>query len=213
MSLPATIFLGEQRSVMNNAYCTFKKPFGNLYLFNEEVLAADSEKTFIITEPAYVILIPVTGELLYQGMNDLDVGQVLISKKAAGENFCVKNRYEEDVIQFMHIQIKAPAGENFTSTARFGLGEFQNNFFDITQSVAENIPFRISMVQLGGRKKAVYKAADLRSLLFSFVLSGAFEIEDRLLHPKDGLALWKIGEVEMEALSNEALVLVIEMEG
>ncbi|WP_165699302.1 pirin family protein [Hymenobacter jejuensis] len=50
-----------------------------------------------------------------------------------------------------------------------------------------------------------------RSRFFAFVVAGAFEVEGRLLHERDGLALWDVQEVELEALSNDALVLVLEL--
>jgi len=37
-----------------------------------------------------------------------------------------------------------------------------------------------------------------------------FEAEGRLLHERDGLALWDTVEIEMEALSNDAIILLIE---
>jgi hypothetical protein len=43
-----------------------------------------------------------------------------------------------------------------------------------------------------------------------FVLNGAFEAKGCLLHERDGLALWDTNEIEMEALSNDAMMLVIE---
>ncbi|MBC6988212.1 hypothetical protein H9I52_00875 [Hymenobacter sp. BT491] len=50
-----------------------------------------------------------------------------------------------------------------------------------------------------------------RSRFFAFVVTGAFEVEGRLLHKRDGLALWYVQEVELKALSNDALVLVLEL--
>lgn len=46
--------------------------------------------------------------------------------------------------------------------------------------------------------------------IFVFVLQGAFETEGRLLHERDGLALWDVDKIEMEALSNDALVCLVE---
>jgi len=36
-------------------------------------------------------------------------------------------------------------------------------------------------------------------------------VEGRLLHARDGLTLWETEEAEMEALSNDAIVLLIEL--
>jgi hypothetical protein len=44
------------------------------------------------------------------------------------------------------------------------------------------------------------------------VLAGAFEAEGRLLHAKDGLALWDArAPLEIEALSDNALLLVLAL--
>lgn len=43
------------------------------------------------------------------------------------------------------------------------------------------------------------------------MLEGAFEVQGTLLHARDGLALWETDEVEMEALSNDAIILLVEL--
>jgi redox-sensitive bicupin YhaK (pirin superfamily) len=44
-----------------------------------------------------------------------------------------------------------------------------------------------------------------------YVIEGAFEVQYRLLHARDGLALWEAERVEWEALSNDAILLVLEV--
>ena len=58
---------------------------------------------------------------------------------------------------------------------------------------------------------ATYHVKDKRSRLFVFMIEGAFEVEGRLLHAWDSLDLWDATTTEMEALSNEAMILVIEL--
>jgi redox-sensitive bicupin YhaK (pirin superfamily) len=43
------------------------------------------------------------------------------------------------------------------------------------------------------------------------VIEGAFEVQDRLLHAKDGLAVWDTNEIDFEALSNDAILLLWEV--
>lgn len=51
-----------------------------------------------------------------------------------------------------------------------------------------------------------------RNSLFVFVIQGVFEVQGRLLHARDGLGLWdEENEVELEALSNDAIVLLTEL--
>ena len=42
------------------------------------------------------------------------------------------------------------------------------------------------------------------------MIAGAFEAEGRLLYERDGLALFDTNKIEMEALSNDAMMLLIE---
>jgi quercetin 2,3-dioxygenase len=44
------------------------------------------------------------------------------------------------------------------------------------------------------------------------VLQGAFEVQYKLMETRDGLALWNAKEIEIEALSNEAIIMLIEMD-
>ena len=44
-----------------------------------------------------------------------------------------------------------------------------------------------------------------------FAIEGAFEIQGALLHARDGLALWRTDEIEAEDLSNDAIILLIEL--
>lgn len=48
--------------------------------------------------------------------------------------------------------------------------------------------------------------------LFVFIIQGVFEVQGRLLHARDGLGLWnEANEIELEALSNDAIILLIEL--
>ena len=46
--------------------------------------------------------------------------------------------------------------------------------------------------------------------LYFFVIQDAFEVANRLLEAKDGLGLWGEKEVELEALSNKAIILALQ---
>lgn len=59
-------------------------------------------------------------------------------------------------------------------------------------------------------KGAIHHVNSNKKGVFAFVIEGAFEIQGRLLEAKDGLALWNDNEIEMEALSNGAIILLIE---
>ncbi|WP_409034090.1 hypothetical protein [Runella sp.] len=68
------------------------------------------------------------------------------------------------------------------------------------------------MGKFGGREEGIYTVRNPeRNGVFIFVIEGAFEVQNRLLHPRDGLSLTHVTEVEFEALSNDAILLVLEV--
>lgn len=70
--------------------------------------------------------------------------------------------------------------------------------------------WRLSIGKFSGRSETVYHRKHPGNALFVFVIDGVFEVDGRLLHARDGLALWDTDEAEIEALSNDALLLVVE---
>ncbi|HSC39564.1 MAG TPA: hypothetical protein VLD19_16885, partial [Chitinophagaceae bacterium] len=76
---------------------------------------------------------------------------------------------------------------------------------------ATNTGFAGSIGKFAGREEAVYKMKNPARGLFAFVLQGAFEVQYRLLHAGDGLGLWELPEIELEALSNDAIILFLEV--
>jgi hypothetical protein len=79
-----------------------------------------------------------------------------------------------------------------------------------------HLPFGISIGKFSGRAETDYRPKNKEAGLFVFVIEGAFEVEGRLLHARDGLAIEQADEsdsyrIEMEALSNDAVILTIEL--
>jgi hypothetical protein len=71
--------------------------------------------------------------------------------------------------------------------------------------------FKSFIGKLDGRAELTYELSNPNNNAFVFVLEGAFEVQYRLLESKGGLALWNTRQVELEALSDSAIILVLEM--
>lgn len=56
-----------------------------------------------------------------------------------------------------------------------------------------------------------YTLKNPKNSIFIFVIEGIFEVQNRLLHARDGLSLTDIDTVELEALSNDAVILLLEL--
>ena len=68
----------------------------------------------------------------------------------------------------------------------------------------------ISVGKFSGRGEVIYQRRGYDTGIFVFVMQGTFEAAGRLLHERDGLAIWDVDKIEMEALSNDALVCLVE---
>ena len=64
---------------------------------------------------------------------------------------------------------------------------------------------------MAGREDGVYSLKNPQNGVFVFVIEGAFEVQNRLLEPRDGLAISAVEAIEFEALSNNAIILFLEI--
>lgn len=224
---PGQIYLADQRGLVASAqqqrHCTFnfgayvaegRAAFGRLQAFNEESLAPGQAVEFEVPQATHLLLLPVTGAVAFEASvlapGSADVEEVQLLTLPAGSTVKLRNPYPDAVITFLHLWLEADAG---TPTASQG---FTYQFEKLDNQLAElvppaGLPFSLSLGRFQGRHEAVYRVREAGHRLFAFVLAGAFELEGRLLHAKDGLALWHCPAAELEALSNDALVLLLEL--
>lgn len=220
-SVEARIFLADQRGCSETpflrSYHAFnfgayrhdgREPFGNLYLLNDDTLRAGASLSLTVEEPSEVLLLPVTGGLEYAsevGRGFLEPGQVGVLSLTGGMTYTVGNPYEKECIQVLQIARSRPVGEGqpgFTGV-NFDL-ETKNTLLPLTDAAF--------IGRFDGRAEGVFPVQSAAfGRLFVFVLSGVFEVVNRLLHAGDGLALHfpSGGEVDFEALSNDALLLLV----
>ncbi|QNF32109.1 hypothetical protein HUW51_04960 [Adhaeribacter swui] len=230
---PGKIYLADQRGQLSThqfqRYSTFnfgtfyqehKTPLGDLCVVNEELVARGHHVDLPVDHSAYVLIIPLTGAVRVGTLLNSDVmveaGEVLVISAAANSTIEVQNLFPADTIQFLHLQIQAQEPLLAPSVQRiaFNLNEFNNPLVKIISAnkAEATYPFSLNLGRFAGRQEVIYLLPDQMSLFFAFVIAGAFEVEGRLLHEKDGLALWNTTEVELEALSNNALLLVLELD-
>ncbi|PTS93571.1 hypothetical protein DBR11_25155 [Pedobacter sp. HMWF019] len=230
--IPGKIFLSEQRGVLESPsgksvmtfnagsyYNEHKHPFSSLVLFNDEVLSGGKQLPLILTSPSHLIILPVTGDLYFDGLwgdaGEVNVGEVKINSGLPEKEFLVTNPYPSDEVSFFQIRIldeSIPENVSWPSLS-FDLAASRNRLIEIPVGVQEGQQntFRLSIGQFDGRAEAFYSLFASKNEVFLFVISGAFEVEGRLLHPRDGLALWNTKSIEIEALSNHATLLILEL--
>ena len=163
----------------------------------------------------YCVVVPLTGEI---GCGDalsqevVQVEEVWVARVPAGRAVVLTNPYPDTAVSFLHIWLAdaaAPAAA-CAELFQYTFQQLESGLLEVTGGSAQ-LPFALSLGRFTGRQEALYQPRRPDSLFFAYVLAGAFEIEGRLLHAKDGLALWQVAETELEALSNNALVVVLEV--
>jgi redox-sensitive bicupin YhaK (pirin superfamily) len=221
----ATIFLADQRGCSQTdwfrSFHTFnfgayqaenREPFGTLRVFNDDTLAAEKSLKMQLDENTDVILLPLVGAIEYRNSlgetGFIEAGQVQVFSAAKGMEYEVMNPYSDELVNFLQIWI---SGQKEQFTAKIIQNSF--DFEDKNQLLPLFSTQERGMIgQFGGREEGVYTVQhpDTHGV-FVFVIEGAFEVQNRLLHPRDGLSLTHVAEIEFEALSNDAILLILEI--
>jgi quercetin 2,3-dioxygenase len=224
----AKMFLADERghSEMEwfRSYNTFnfgpyqkehKQPFGTLHVCNDDTLAADRSISWRVEEDTQLLLLPLAGSLEYKDSlgnhTTLEAGDCCYSVLPAGASFQLINPCASDLIRFLHCWCRDNTAHSVTDSfnVSFDLQASKNSIIPLMQN--QPVVVRAGIGLFDGRAEAVYRLKDKQRGLFVLVIEGAFEVQYRLLHAGDALALWELDEVELEALSNNALILLLEV--
>jgi hypothetical protein len=189
-----------------------RKPFGSLYVLNEEILAPQHSTKTVLEANTAVLILPLFGGVEYKDSlgNESFIGveQIRIISVEKEMSFELTNSYEEENVSYLQIGFNAKSQD------------FENNFqqfhFDLTDKNQLITLFEISNTfgfigMYDARKEGFYSLKNNSNGVFVFVINGAFEIENRLLESKDGLSLSGIDSLEWEALSENAILIVLEI--
>ncbi|WDF54191.1 pirin family protein [Mucilaginibacter sp. KACC 22063] len=218
---PGRLYLADQRGLIQSSslqqHCTFnyssyiagnREAIGALKVFNDSILAAGKSAFTGGNSASVIVLIPVTGSLVFK--NDanetitIEVGQVLVDKLSEGGYFKVINPYQDDWINFYHFEFEITDAENTPSLFEF---DFENETGKLIP-ITEDQNLSICIGHFNGRQEEAYHLQG-KTYFYATVIAGAFEVEGRLLHQRDSLALWNVESVELEALSNHAVILIL----
>ena len=133
-----------------------------------------------------------------------------------GEQLRIKNPLEDQLVNYLQFSFSVSSVD--FSDHLFSIDSLKENKNKIVElfftpgSSADQSNTIAKIGNYNGRMKDSYTAINERNHIFVFVLQGAFEVEDRLLETRDALGLYDCTKIEYEALSNEAILIIIEMQ-
>ncbi len=192
-----------------------KEPFQSLYVLNDDTLAGGKGFKLFAEEDSLIFLLPTVGAVTYNDSlgneSFIEAGNAQIFKTPKGTTIEISNPFENELINFLQLWFKY---ENMMKGEcpvqhLFDLAN-KNRLLQISFGNKPADP-KFYMGKFDGRAEAVHKLASPENGFFVFVLEGAFEVQYRLLETRDSLALWNFEEAEIEALSNNAIILAIEI--
>ncbi|MDJ1467062.1 pirin family protein [Xanthocytophaga flava] len=228
----AVIHLAEQRGFLSSegqkSYVTFnfgeyqnehRKPFGVLQLWNEEILSAEKSIELTVPQSVDVVLVPLAGLIEYKDSNGtenfISAGQIYVTSLSEGTSYQLINPFEKDeIVICLHMWLtkltKTTDIAEPTEQITFNLDE-TNQLLPLIAVTTK--PYQCYIGKYDGRVKGEYTLTNNRNGIYVFVITGAFEVQDRLLHAKDALALWETESIDFEALSEGAILLLFEVSG
>jgi hypothetical protein len=224
---PAQIFLSGQRrkrqSGVHRSFSTFsygahenthKFNLSKLFVLNDEELAGSGSVNIRIRQASYMLLLPITGDLEVSsaegGKTTVNVGELKVLSLPRQSSVVLSNPFPDDTINYLQLCIKVEKNLDLSALYSFDLDADNNQLIRLC---APMTTFSVSIGRFKGRTEGLYRLRNTYSRLFCFVISGAFEVEHRLLQMRDGLSLSAIDAAEFEALSEDAVLLLVELFG
>jgi hypothetical protein len=222
---PAQIFKSDSRghfkSKEHHCFATLnfgsyfeesRKPVGVLHFLNEIILAPGQAIQTVVEANTAVLILPLFGAVDYKDSlgdaNFLAVEQIRIVASRKEMSFELSNGYQEENVSYLQIGFHAKSQDSESNCKPFDFSLTDKNQLISLFQISGALGF-IGMYD--ARKEGMYALKNSENGVFVFVINGAFEVENRLLESKDGLSLSGIDAVEWEALSQNALLLVLEI--
>lgn len=210
---PAQLFLGHKRACdQSEQYRCLSVPLQNnkklkkVVRLSDETLAPRAFKSFTAEEDISLILIPLVGSITYgsNSANEVCVFpeelQIINLKK--GNAFRITNKNEDTLVNYLQIWVKMDLVPE-----KIIFDTYSHNQLNIIYGKKHvNILFGV----FDGRREGFFTTSEQKNTLLTFVINGAFEVQNRLLESRDSLILSQTRLLELEALSENAIVLILE---
>jgi redox-sensitive bicupin YhaK (pirin superfamily) len=203
-----------------NYYNPERMHFGALRVLNDDVVAPGMGFPAHPHRDMEIISIPLEGDLEHRdNMGNTAVirqGDIQVMSAGTGIVHSEYNKNKDAEVRFLQIWV-IPSKQN--ASPRYGQfslnpADRKNRFQQIVSPDAEDEGLWINQqawFHLADFDKDVTKQYRLKSKesgLYVFNLSGDLKVNDQVLHTRDGLGLWEIDEVQINALSSSRFLLM-----
>jgi hypothetical protein len=204
----------ENRSLHTFNFGTYQLPHrtppGWLLAIHDETIVSGSDSINYPTADCMIVLVPLEGVATFYPMGipqELQPGFVGCVDYKGFEPIRVHNTGRE-IARFLHLQFALPgAAEEQSYPPTFEITSPEGELMVVSTSAT--LP-SLSFGTYAGRQEGTYRCTKPDAEVFVFVIHGAFEVQHILMEACDGLLLRKQYEIEFEALSNGASLVIAE---
>jgi len=223
MEQEAMIYLAEKRGCtqtqVHRSFHSFnfgtyqlehRKPFGALHAFNDETLMPGASVTYSLTADHLILLLPVVGGVAFATdahQSFVEVGEVALQSARQGTLITITNTTYNEPVAFICAWLSTTATAERTPVTL----PFDAEATNVMHTLFASSQAKVHLGKFSGRTSYTFKPGHPQASVFAFVVEGAFEFHERLLMHRDGLAIHGVDEVDLEALSNDAIVVVLEV--
>ncbi|MFN4144966.1 MAG: hypothetical protein ACK4GN_04015 [Runella sp.] len=192
----AVIHLSDRRITFAEGACTCTE-YLRLYDF---ILPPNTSLSRPIESNHTHIFIPFIGDLLVKKDSVLlEENQAMILGQIEGGFVEIQNPYEADAVNFFELVLSNTHNKEHKIIS-IDVQAQPNRLLNIFQNVF--------LGQYSLRQEDSIKTG-VENQIFVFVIAGAYEVQNRLLQPRDGLTLCGVKTLEFESLAEESLLLVV----
>ncbi len=194
-----------------------RQSFGTLEVLNDETLMPECSCELQVEKFCQIILLPMVGAIEVEEKGGepyfVNSGEALFLLASSDRTYTITNPYPDEAINYLQIRVD---DSQFLSTpmpssgitVQFDLSE-RNVLLPVQGYNGSSAQLFIGRYH--GRAEGIFTSRQPSHSAFIFVVEGAFEVQNRLLERRDGLALRNAEDIEFEALSNGAVIVVIDV--
>lgn len=186
------------------------RQFAQLRLFKETTLAPGHSDELTFMQQVQLFVLPLVGKLHTSTPNyrhDVEVGEANLISVQAGESCILSNPYKNSDIHYLVAALESNPQKNDFTCFSFT----KNILIELFPTLVDSEAIRVSLGLFEGRSEGIYTPKQNKNT-FIWVAQGAFEVANCLLQKSDALAITSSEPIEFEALSHDAIILVIEFD-
>jgi hypothetical protein len=173
----------------------------------EVVLPESGSYELAHQEKASLLIIVLYGEILINDFEKPISSEQIFTLQSIDDNVVtIKNNLPDEKADVLILELNNRNPEN-----SFTIEDLNLNEKNILHQISKNLKTPNFIGLYNGREEQEYALHIKESSIFGMVINGAFEFQNRLLETRDAILLSEIETLEFEALSENALLIFLEI--